>query len=468
MKSSNIKEKLSSLPQLPGSYIFKDVSGKVIYVGKAKNLKSRIRSYFNIKIDKSFKTAELVKRINDIDFIIVESEFEALILEAELIKKYKPKYNIILKDDRSNLYIVIRNDKFNISGKNTIVPKIITARKLGILEKDVVFGPYPSYQVAKNILNTVRKIIPFRDCSYEKFSRYKKIGSSCLYGHINLCFSPCTNNSIKDIQQYKRNINKVKNILSGNVSKILTDVQKDMKYYAKRDNFEEAARCRDLLNKFSYVQNHFREASEYIDNPYLIEDMNKKSLEDIKEFIPILNKIPKRIECYDISNISGKEAVGSMVVAIDGKIDKSEYKRFKVRLNKDKDISKIKQDDSGMLYEVLFRRLKRESVVLNRHENVKRSNVKKWGKPDLIIVDGGKPQVFAAMKVMEDLNVHVPVIGVAKKYEKLVYKEKGGVYIEELKAKDSYGMKLIINLRDESHRFAQSYHHLLRKNSLLR
>ncbi|MBW6442141.1 excinuclease ABC subunit C, partial [Patescibacteria group bacterium] len=176
--------------------------------------------------------------------------------------------------------------------------------------------------------------------------------------------------------------------------------------------------------------------------------LNKKSLEEIKENLPFLKKLPKRIECYDISNISGKEAVGSMVVALDGKIEKSEYKRFKIKF-------KQKPDDFGMMYEVLYRRLKRES------ENNERS----WGKPYLIILDGGKPQVSAGEKVLEDLKISIPIVGIAKKFETLVYKE-GDNFAEQKLPKDSYGMRLIIRLRDESHRFAQNYHHHLRKKSL--
>jgi len=461
VKSSNLKEKISKLPQTPGSYIFKDKSGKIIYVGKAKNLRSRVKSYFSLSIDSSFKTAELVKRINDINFIKVESEFEALILEAELIKKYKPKYNIVLKDDRSNLYIVIRNEKISISGKNYLIPKVITARKKELLKKDLIFGPFPNSATAKNVLGTIRRVFPFRDCSVGKFSRYCKLGSPCLYGHMKLCYSPCILNTDKDILEYKKKITGVKNILSGKVSKMINDIEKEMVAYSKKKEFEKARECRDMLQKFSYVQEHFRDAGEYINNPYLIDDVSKKSIVDIRDFLPNLEVPPKRIECYDISNISGKEAVGSMVVSIDGRISKSEYKRFKIKLEQVLRGSKGKQDDFGMIYEVLYRRLRRESEKSSYKG-------KSWGKPDLIIVDGGKPQVSAALEVMKDLEIDIPVVGIAKKFEKLVYKETNGNFMEISVSKDTFGMKLIIGLRDESHRFAQSYHHLLRKRSFVK
>jgi len=450
VKTSNVVQKVENLPQTPGSYIFKDSTGKVIYVGKAKNLKARVKSYFSVNIPSDFKTAELVRRINDLEFIKVDSEFEAIILEAELIKKYKPKYNIVLKDDRSKIYIVIRNDLITLSEKKYKLPKVITARKPDLKETDIVFGPYPNNVVVRNILTTSRKIFPFRDCNYSKFSKYKKIRSPCLYGHMGICSSPCLASEASDLSDYKKSISGLKKILSGNVTGLIRDINKKMQTYSKNENYEEAVVCRDLLDKFYFVQKTFREAEEYINNPYLVDDISKKSLEEIKDFLPVLKNLPRRIECYDISNISGKEAVGSMVVSINGTIDKSEYKRFRIKFKKT-------PDDFGMMYEVLYRRLKRE---------LPGSDMKSWGVPDLIVVDGGKPQVSSASDVLRDLEILVPVVGIAKKYETLVYKE-GKDFIEKTFPKDSLGMKLIIKLRDESHRFAQSYHHLLRKRSLL-
>lgn len=450
MKTSNISQKVESLPQTPGSYIFKDASGKVIYVGKAKNLKFRVKSYFSVSIPSDFKTAELVSKINDLEFIKVGSEFEALILEAELIKKYRPKYNIVLKDDKSRIYIVIRDDVISISGKKYKLPKVITARKPDLRDSDIVFGPYPNNVVVRKILTTSRKIFPFRDCNYTKFAKYRKIGSPCLYGHMGICPSPCLVSEPSDLSSYKKNIFGLKKILSGNATGLIKNIKRKMQIYSQNEKFEEAAVYRDLLDKFYFVQKTFREAEEYINNPYLIDDINKKSLEEIKDFLPFLKNLPRRIECYDISNISGKEAVGSMVVSINGSIDKSEYKRFKIKFKKT-------PDDFGMMYEVLYRRLKRE---------LPGSDVKSWGLPDLIVVDGGKPQVSSASDVLKDLGIFVPVVGIAKKFETLVYKE-GEDFYEKRFPNDSLGMKLIIRLRDESHRFAQSYHHLLRKKSLV-
>lgn len=449
MESSNLKEKVDNLPQVPGSYIFKDKTGNIIYVGKAKNLKARVKSYFSISSPSDFKTSELVKRINDLEFIKVDSEFEAIILEAELIKKYKPKYNIVLKDDRTKIYILIRNEEVKISGKKYFLPKVITARKPDILDSDEVYGPFPNNEVVRQVLGVARKLFLFRDCSQSKFSKYHKLGSPCLYGHIGICSAPCVRNSNEDLKKYKRSINGLRKMLSGKSSGFVSGIGSKMKKYSSQEMYEEAAFYRDLLEKFSYVQRTFRTPEKYIDNPYLIDDISKKSMEEIESFIPGLGKLPERIECYDISNISGKEAVGSMVVAKNGLVDKSEYKRFKVKFNE-------KPDDFGMMYEVLYRRLSRET-----HKGKSSS----WGMPDLIIVDGGKPQVSSALSVLDDLGLKIPVVGLAKKAETLVYKN-GNDFAESSYPTDTYGMKLIIALRDESHRFAQSYHHLLRKKKL--
>lgn len=449
MKSSTsgekLIEKLKSLPQLPGSYIFKDENGKVIYVGKAKNLKARVGSYFKINFEIGTKTAALVRKINDLKFIEVGSEFEALILEAELIKKYQPRYNIVLKDDRSYIYIVIRKEYLHVAGKKYLLPKIITARKPQIEKKDISFGPFPNSSVAKNIVETIRKVVPFRDCSPAKFARYEKLKSPCLYGHLGLCSAPCTSENI--ISKYKKDIGYARRILLGGSSKLVSDVNKKMKAHSEAQEYEKAQEFRNLLAKFNYLEQNLRDASEYINNPYLIEDINRKALKEIKNFLD-LPIIPKRIECYDVSNLSGKEAVSSMVVASNGKIDKRQYRRFKIKF-------KDTPDDFGMMSETLSRRFK----------TPKNSKVKSWPGPDLVILDGGVPQVSACGDVMKDLGIQIPFVGIAKKQETLVTKQKDGFKNISI-PKDNEGLKLIIHLRDEAHRFAKKYHSLLRRKSL--
>jgi len=444
--SSNLKAKLGNLPTTPGVYIYEDAQGEIIYVGKAKNLKSRVSSYFRLTLDRTSKTFALVSNINDMRIIEVESELEALILEAELIKKHMPQFNISLKDDKSYLYLGIRSEKVDVDGKLTNVQKVATFRKPDTFRYQYYYGPFPDGGSVKKLVRTLRKIFPFRDCSTNKYNKYKKLKTPCLYGHLNLCPAPCVNGT-PVLPVYKSNIRTINSILSGKTSKLINAMEKQMKGYSTSENYEKAATIRDTLQKFRYVRQSFRLPGEYIENPYLLDDLARSALENLLKIVPVLKQLPTRIECYDISNISGKEAVGSMVTAINGRIDKREYKRFRIK-------AKSTPDDFFMLYEVLFRRLLHET-------DPKR---KSWGLPSLIVLDGGKGQLSSGMEVMTRLNLDIPMIGLAKKEETVVYYDNG--FHEIVPGTDNPGMRLLINLRDESHRFAQKYHHMLRSRKI--
>jgi len=444
--SSNLKEKLGNLPTTPGVYIYQDARGVIIYVGKAKNLKSRVSSYFRLNLDRNSKTFALVSNINDMRIIEVESELEALILEAELIKKHMPQFNISLKDDKSYLYLGIRSEKVDVEGKLTNVQKVETFRKPDTGKYEHYYGPFPDGGSVKKLVRTLRKIFPFRDCSTNKYEKYKKLKTPCLYGHLNLCPAPCVNGTAV-LPVYKSNIRTINSILSGKTSKLINAMERQMKGYSTSENYEKAATIRDTLQKFRYVRQSFRLPGEYIENPYLLDDLARSALDDLVKIVPVLKQLPTRIECYDISNISGKEAVGSMVTAINGRIDKREYKRFRIK-------AKSTPDDFFMLYEVLFRRLLHET-------DPKR---KSWGLPSLIVLDGGKGQLSSGMEVMTKLNVDIPMIGLAKKEETVVFFDNG--FHELVLGTGSPGMRLLINLRDESHRFAQKYHHMLRSRKI--
>ena len=446
MVSSNLKEKLGNLPTTPGVYIYQDARGVIIYVGKAKNLKSRVSSYFRLNLDRNSKTFALVSNINDMRIIEVESELEALILEAELIKKHMPQFNISLKDDKSYLYLGIRSEKVDVEGKLTNVQKVETFRKPDTGKYEHYYGPFPDGGSVKKLVRTLRKIFPFRDCSTNKYEKYKKLKTPCLYGHLNLCPAPCVNGTAV-LPVYKSNIRTINSILSGKTSKLINAMERQMKGYSTSENYEKAATIRDTLQKFRYVRQSFRLPGEYIENPYLLDDLARSALDDLVKIVPVLKQLPTRIECYDISNISGKEAVGSMVTAINGRIDKREYKRFRIK-------AKSTPDDFFMLYEVLFRRLLHET-------DPKR---KSWGLPSLIVLDGGKGQLSSGMEVMTKLNVDIPMIGLAKKEETVVFFDNG--FHELVLGTGSPGMRLLINLRDESHRFAQKYHHMLRSRKI--
>lgn len=447
---SNLKEEMKNLPSTPGVYLFKNSSGKVIYVGKAKNLKSRVSSYFQLGAGIETKTYALVLRINDVEVIKSESEIEALILEAELIKKYKPKYNIILKDDKSYLYIAIRKERVSVAGRKKLIAKLITVRKQDFLKTDTLFGPYPDGSTAKCVLKIIRKLLPYRDCSISKFSLYHRKKRPCLFGGVGLCAAPCVRFDEPALGKYSRTISNIKGILSGDSTKIIRNFSLKMNILSKKMDFEGAATYRDLLDKFNYIRQSFRSPEAYLENPYLYEDIKRDSLNDITTFLPGLSNAPRRIECYDISAISGKEAVGSMVVALNGELSKADYRRFKIKLEG-------RKSDSDMLSEVLGRRLSRE---VNQKSP-------RWGLPDLLVVDGGRGQVSAFAEVVDSLGLHVFILGIAKKQETLIYKNRG-IFTELSLPRSSLGLKLIIRLRDEAHRFAQSYHHKLRSRLVRR
>jgi excinuclease ABC subunit C len=436
-------ENVKKLPRVPGVYLFKDTSGDVIYVGKAKRLKDRVGSYFQANLDLHSKTYALVQRISSLEYVEVQSELEALVLEAALIKKHRPKYNIVQKDDKSYLYIAINKERLEIApGKKRVIPKILTVRETDINDKDILFGPYPNGTTAKWIVRTVRRIFPFRDCDAAKYKKYSKLEKPCLYGHLGLCPAPCVNTSEENIRDYIKNIRDIRKVLNGESRHVLRNMNSAMEEYSKNFDYENAARVRDSINRFKYISQKFRGPEEYMNNPYLIDDIAEMASKDLKDLLPFLNDVPGRIECYDISNISGKEAVGSMVVAINGRLEKSEYRKFKIKL-------KETPDDFLMMKEVLVRRLKR---IENDHD--------KWPKPDLIVVDGGRGQVTSALEAMELTGQTVPVLGLAKKEEHIIFKEAD--FIEISYSVDTPGMQLLIRLRDEAHRFAQSYHHKLR------
>ena len=425
-------------------YKFKNANGEIIYVGKAKSLRSRVTSYFKAGIDSRSKTYQLVQNIFDIDFIEVKSELEALILEADLIKKFMPKYNINLKDDKSYLYIVIRNEAISNSKK---LKKIILARRTDLNSTDEYYGPFLNSDSAKIVYRNLRKIIPFRDCSTSKFKKYQGLQQPCLYGHLGLCSAPCTE-AISE-SNYKKDILKLKRLLTGKNNAVSKLLKIQMQKASENQEFEKAGKFRDLLNKFDYISRNRRSLKDYIENPYLIEDLQQKSLLELKRNIPILKKIPSRIECYDISNLSGKQATAALITSVDGKLENKFYKRFKIK-------SKDTPDDFAMLYEVLDRRLKR-NLALNTPES--------WELPDLFVIDGGKGQVSKVLEVMEKFSCEIPVIGLAKRNETIVYFFKNEFHEVNL-PKDNEGLKLLQRMRDEAHRFSRKYHHFLRMKSL--
>ncbi len=465
---NNFDDVIKGLSKSPGIYKFLSSAGEVLYVGKAKNLRTRVGSYFKTKLDARSKTCALVQNISDIDYIEVFSEIEALILEARLIKEYSPHYNIVLKDDKSFLYIEIIDEFFKIDGVKVNFPRVKVSRKPDLAKSSLRFGPFPSSKATKFVLRSLRKHFLFRDCSKSKYNSHTLLKRPCLYGDIGLCTAPCV--GAISSENYFVNISHLCKFLSGQSEEILLDLQSKMEVTSRNQDYENAVKYRDLIQDFNYVREMRIPAELYEQNPDLKEDLAEKSLELLLETLPVLSVPPKRIECYDISELSGTDSVGSMVVAIDGNLVSSLYRRFKIRLVDVDDWVERRgrgriistKDDSAKLAEVLERRFARM-----KKEIANNGGVMGWEKPDLVVLDGGRPQIRAGLKVLKAMDVlDVPLIGLAKKEETIVYYYQGKFSERKLK-KSNEGLQLLIRLRDEAHRFAQDYHHRLRVKELL-
>lgn len=545
-------EKLDSLPGKPGVYQFKNAEGKVIYVGKAQSLRSRVRQYFQKSRAVDSKLDALVSKIGDVELIVTDSEVEALILEANLIKKLKPRYNVLLKDDKSYPYIVITNEPF---------PRVFVTRRV-LKDGSRYFGPYTDVKTMRFALKTVRDIFMIRSCNFdltiEAVARRKfKI---CLDYHIKKCEGPCE--GLVSMEQYNSMIDKVAKILRGRTDDVVNTLHSEMEQQAEAMKFEEAAKTRDRLRALSvysqkqkvvemkevdrdiiavaakgddacgvvfkvrdgkvlgshhyYVGNaegkeegeilenlierYYLEHEDVpdeislsgaIDSLHVVQDwlkgkkgsevvldtpkagekfklvsMVKRNAEFLLEelqlqkmkrgdFVPHsvqslqrdlrLSALPRRIECFDISNTQGTDSVASMVVFVDAKARKSEYRKFKIR-------SVTGPDDFASMREVVERRYTR---LLEENSPL----------PDLVMVDGGKGQLSSAVEILQHLNLAgLPIIGLAKRLEEVFVP---GSSEPILIPRTSSALKLLQQIRDEAHRFAITYHRTLRAKRIL-
>lgn len=429
-----LKEKLKDIPETPGIYQFKDKDGEIIYIGKAKNLKNRVASYFSNNLLP--KTAQMVSTATDITFIKVMSEFEALLLEANLIKKYKPKYNIALKDDKSPLYIGITKDTY---------PRIITFRKteLADLKLKTYFGPYLTGNSVKQILRRIRKIFPF--------STHLPTTKICIYKQLGLC-DPCPSEIEKTEdtklkkelrKKYLRNVINVKNLLMGKLGKVGEDLEKEIKIASKNERYEEAGQLSHQLNLLKKVSIQTDvEIEEYLTNPNLAEDIREMETIELQEvlskYFPDFSR-PIRIECFDIAHLAGSYPTASMVTFVDGEAEKKFYRHFKIYQSK-------KRSDVDSMREVIRRRIK---------------HLGDWGRPDLIVIDGGKPQLSKVHDLLETENL--PFIGLAKRLETIVILTNGS--FTEVRAEGAY-LHLLQRIRDEAHRFARRLHHKQIKDNI--
>ncbi|MBI5149643.1 MAG: excinuclease ABC subunit UvrC [Candidatus Omnitrophica bacterium] len=421
----DIKEKINALPLTSGVYLMKDAAGRVIYVGKAVSLRKRVQSYFRPRGPAAFgKTQMLVAEIADIDYILTPSEAGALLLEASLVRKYRPKYNVELKDDKSYPYIEITAEPF---------PRVALVRSIALVrggvpgpndrrkKASVYYGPYVSAGLVREALAIIRKIFHFRTC--DPFPH-----QSCLDYHIGLCDAPCIQNISR--RDYARNIRRVRLVLEGKKDTLYKSLKQDMEEMAREQQFEQAAKVRDQIRAIGALYSGTRDINYF------------KEAEQLQRVLG-LPRMPERIETFDISNIMGDQAVGAMVAFWNGRPDKSNYRRFRIR-----DVAGI--DDFEMIAEVVRRRygrLQREGRVF----------------PDLVVIDGGKGQLSSACRALEALQVEIPVVSIAKREEEIFVPRKR----DSLKLPpDSLALQLLQRVRDEAHRFAVSYHRKLRHKNV--
>jgi excinuclease ABC subunit C len=559
MDQAQLNERLNALPTKPGVYYMKDANGQVIYVGKAINLRNRVRSYFHSPAGHPPKVRRLVEHVADLEFIVTGSELEALILECNLIKKHRPHYNVRLKDDKQYPYIKISlQDDY---------PRIFTVRHM---QPDGAryFGPFTSSKAVFQTMELLRKLFPYLTCKREITGKDKR---ACLYHHLGRCAAPCIGAVSR--QDYRGLISQIILFLEGKQERIVADLQHSMDEAARKMDYERAATLRDQIQALhkviekqkivsaaesdqdviafaredgqACVQTFFIRRGKLIGREYFVltgtqdendleimgsfvkqfydeaayvppaillqhgvgeamvieEWLRRKrgtkvallvpqrgkrrelvqmaaenaaetlanlraqwaadqarqvtALSDLQKYLK-LDMAPTRIECYDISNIQGRAATGSMVVFVKGVARKSEYRRFQIK-------SVAGADDYAMLQEVLRRRFKRAG----QEQQPADPEAGGWGiLPDLLIVDGGKGQLNAALEAMAELGVAgIPAIGLAKQQEEVFAPGRPDPLPIP---RDSEGLYLLQRVRDEAHRFAIGYHRKLRTKAGLR
>lgn len=502
-KPTQLQDKIKKAPKLPGCYMYKDQNGKIIYVGKAKNIINRVKSYFINYPKLDLKIQAMIDNAVDIDFLTVDSEVEALILETNLIKKYHPKYNTMMMDDKNYSYVMFEKQ---IKGINDF-PRIRLVRAKEDPDAEY-FGPYPNRMPLKNILKRLRKVFPYASCNRRLVQVSKdplKIdtnnSSPCLYYHLGLCKAPCA--SYQSKEDYMKTYNQLKKFFRGEKVEILKELEVEMGSYAKAMDYENAAQVRDKINDIKYVTKYIKVDND-VDDISINELQAQSREEGINQLIEEL-KFPQeklqnhkgfKIECYDISNIQGTNAVGAMTVMVDGELRKDLYRKFKIQ-------RKNTPNDFAMMQEVLRRRLSyliqppeltSEIEASEDAENISEdpSQISQKAEssdnsfdimPDLIIVDGGKGQLSAAYTILYQMGLHntIPIVGLAKREEEIFklahqfFDNSLGNYIPELEktftriflTRRSEALFIVQRIRDEAHRFGITYHRKLRSKKML-
>jgi excinuclease ABC subunit C len=444
--SPKLTKQVAELPHSPGVYIYRNSEAEIIYIGKAIDLAKRVRQYFQRDDAVGAKTSLLVSQIKSLETINTLSELDALLLEAKLIYKYQPKYNIIAKDDKSPLYVRLTTHEE--------LPRVLFVRRNDLdkvnkkdLRNDFIFGPFQSGRMARHLLRSLRRSVPY--CTQKK-----RDGKPCFYTHIGLC-QPCPSfisklpeneSRMTLVKTYRLNIFRLRDILSGKSSQVIETLTKEMNIFAEKEEFGKAILIRNQLNTLYELFKRKFDPMIYTDKQGFAELAAVEETTQLKKYLqnyfPALTGL-SRIECFDISNIMGEYATGSMVVLTDGIIDTSQYRKFKIR--------KINiPNDPAMMAEVVERRL--------RHPE--------WPLPNLFVVDGGKTQITSVQRIFIEKGISIPLIGLAKRQEEVVIKNFDGYKIIRLPF-GSPALHVLQRIRDESHRFAISYHRLLRQKNTL-
>lgn len=442
--SKTIEKKLTELPISPGVYFHKDASGEIIYVGKAANLRNRVRQYFQKSRYRDPKTDVLVSEIADIDWTEVETEADALFLEAELVRRYQPRFNILLRDDKSQLFI-------RVDHKSDYPTVTLIRRPLD--DGAEYFGPFVNSVPIKKALRYLRRAFPY--------ATSRPLGAKRANLHYHLGLDPGLEEGRTSLNDYRANLRKLMAYLRGERVALMRDIEREMKAAAKNHDFEKAAKLRNQL--FSLQQLN----RQILFGDRELQDAAKdQALVGLGELLGLIEP-PRRIEGFDISHMQGTDNVASMVVFDSGVPNKTAYRKFKMRLGGN--------DDFAHMAETITRRLREE-------------NRKKWGVADLMLIDGGKGQLSAALTARDKCQMpNVPMVGLAKREEEIVISKTDslpgvdidqlinratalGAYISDsdnylsvLLPSNSPTVKLLQRIRDESHRFAVSYHTVLKR-----
>jgi excinuclease ABC subunit C len=438
-----VSEKLKGLPTTPGVYFHKDKSGEIIYIGKAANLRSRVRQYFQKSRGFDPKTDILVSEIADVDWTEVETEADALFLEAELVRRYQPRFNILLRDDKSLQYV-------RIDYKSDYPTVTLVRRPLD--DGAEYFGPYINGLAVKKALRYLRRAFPYA------ISRPSGQKRASLYYHLGL--DPGLEEGRTSLADYRANLRKLMQYLRGNRVSLMRDIERDMKRAARARNFEQAAGLRNQLQCLQAL------SRQILFSDRELQDASKdQALVNLAALLD-LPAPPRRIEGFDISHMQGTDNAASMVVFSSGLPDKASYRKFKMRLGGN--------DDFAHMNETIRRRLRDE-------------NVRKWGVGDLMLIDGGRGQLSAAIAARDDCGRKIPMFGLAKRQEEIIvhktksksnidaqkildaarkmkaYVSQSGDFINIELPNDAPAVKLLQRIRDESHRFAVSYHSTLKR-----